>query len=224
MLEYSTSSDFHFPWSKSAPHTPQRVAAIATLLATFELARRNDVGGPSGPAIDPWRRSCRSRLAANIAIRARRRRIRGAVDDVCFIFRHEIQKRPVSGIFARGLFLLTRPQMVSTDFPNVFLRIARFISPNSADAGSSSFAAIVVFALAMTGSGVSAGRPRCGSLDFCFDDGGAGFFSASWGFSRTGQSTALPSSPRPRTWLLLSRNWSWMKLAPVQSADCPPSC
>jgi hypothetical protein len=28
--------------------------------------------------------------AANIAIRARRRRIRGAIDDVCFIFRHEI--------------------------------------------------------------------------------------------------------------------------------------
>ena len=56
--------------------------------------------------------------------------------------------------------------MVSTDFPNVFLRMARFISPNSADAGSSSFAAIVVFALIMTGSDVSAGRLDAGASTF----------------------------------------------------------
>src|SRR6266446_5542868 len=52
-------------------------------------------------------------------------------------------------------FPLTRPQMVSTDCPSVFFRMARFISPNSADAGSSNFAAIVVFALIMTGSDVA---------------------------------------------------------------------
>ena len=49
-------------------------------------------------------RFCCSSLIANIAIRARRRRTRGAVDDVCFIFLHEIQKRPVSGVFARRFF------------------------------------------------------------------------------------------------------------------------
>src|SRR5882724_9110083 len=56
-----------------------------------------------------------------------------------------------------AFFPLTRPQMVSTDCPSVFFRIARCISPNSADAGFSSLAAIVVFALMMTGSGFSAG-------------------------------------------------------------------
>src|ERR1700716_2848504 len=61
-----------------------------------------------------------------------------------------------------AFFPLTRPQMVSTDCPNVFFRMARFISPNSAVAGSSNLAAIVVFALIMTGSDVSAGLPDAG--------------------------------------------------------------
>jgi len=54
-------------------------------------------------------------------------------------------------------FPLTRPQMVSTACPSRFFLTARFISPNSADAGFSNFAAIVAFALTMTGSGVAAG-------------------------------------------------------------------
>ena len=36
--------------------------------------------------------------------------------------------------------------MVSTEFPSIFVRMARFISPNSADLGSSNLAAIGVFA------------------------------------------------------------------------------
>src|SRR6185295_15927895 len=84
-----------------------------------------------------------------------------------------------------AFFLLTRPQMVSTDFPSVFLRMARFISPNSAAAGSSNFAAIVVFALTRTGSGVSAGRLAAGASTFASITVDAAFFSASWGLSRT---------------------------------------
>src|SRR3982074_3829565 len=48
--------------------------------------------------------------------------------------------------------------MVSIGFPNVFFLIARFMSPNSADAGSSIFAATEIFALFRTGSELSAGR------------------------------------------------------------------
>src|ERR1700694_2397094 len=47
--------------------------------------------------------------------------------------------------------------MVSIGFPNVFFLIARFISPNSADAGSSIFAATEIFAFFRTGSELSAG-------------------------------------------------------------------
>jgi hypothetical protein len=56
--------------------------------------------------------------------------------------------------------------MVSTDFPSVFVRMARFISPNSADFGSSSLDAIVAVALARTSSEVSAGRVNGGSSTF----------------------------------------------------------
>jgi hypothetical protein len=77
--------------------------------------------------------------------------------------------------------------MVSTGFPSVFLRMARFISPNSADAGSSNFAAIVVFALIMTGSDVSAGRPDAGASTFASItvDLGLGFIAARSDLSRT---------------------------------------
>ena len=84
-----------------------------------------------------------------------------------------------------AFFPLTRPQMVSTDFPNVFLRMARFISPNSADAGSSNFEAIVAFAVTMTGSDVSAGRPDVGAWTFASITAGFAFFAARWGPSRT---------------------------------------
>src|SRR6267142_2339866 len=84
-----------------------------------------------------------------------------------------------------AFFPLTRPQMVSTDFPSVFLRMARFIAPNSADAGTSSFAAIVAFALIMTGSDVSAGRLDAGASTFASITAGIDFFAARWGPSRT---------------------------------------
>jgi hypothetical protein len=65
--------------------------------------------------------------------------------------------------------------------------MARFISPNSADAGSSNFAAIVVFALIMTGSDVSAGRPDAGASTFASItvDLGLGFIAARSDLSRT---------------------------------------
>ena len=62
--------------------------------------------------------------------------------------------------------------------------MARFISLNSADAGSSNFAAIVVFALMTTGSDVSAGRPDAGARTFASITVDVGF-SAGWGLSRT---------------------------------------
>src|SRR5512135_2281795 len=66
----------------------------------------------------------------------------------------------LSPVFSPDAFLpLTRPQIVSTDSPRTFFRTARFISTNSADAGFSSFAAIVAFALTITGSDVPAGGP-----------------------------------------------------------------
>jgi hypothetical protein len=81
--------------------------------------------------------------------------------------------------------VVTRPQMVSTDCPTIFFRMARFISMNSADAGSSSFAAIVVLALTMTGSDVSAGLPDAGASIFASVTVDVGFFSAGWSLSRT---------------------------------------
>ena len=56
---------------------------------------------------------------------------------------------------------------------------------NSADAGSFNFAAIVVLALTMTGSDVSAGRPDAGASTFASITVDVGFFSAGWGLSRT---------------------------------------
>lgn len=53
---------------------------------------------------------------------------------------------------------LTCPQIVSTARPNVFNRIARSMSLNCADPGSSIFAAIESFALFNTASDASAGR------------------------------------------------------------------
>src|SRR4030095_14000347 len=55
-----------------------------------------------------------------------------------------------------AFFPLTWPQIVSTGCPNVFLLISRFISSNSADAGSSSFAATEVLAFFRIGSEPSA--------------------------------------------------------------------
>ena len=100
---------FHFQISifhgaKSAHILCSELLLIATLLPIFEFVRRNVVRGPSGPSQQILQ--CRSRLAANIAIRARRRRIRGAIDDVCFIFRHEIQKRPSLRYLHPTLFFL----------------------------------------------------------------------------------------------------------------------
>src|SRR5882724_12256861 len=85
---------------------------------------------------------------------------------------------PVSSPAA--FFPLTRPQMVSTDFPSVFFRMARFISPNSADAGSSNFAAIVVFALIMTGSDVAAGWPDAGGSTLAAIMVGFAIFASRW--------------------------------------------
>ena len=116
-----------------------------------------------------------------------------------------------------GFFRLTRPQMVSTDFPSVFLRMARFISPNSADGGSSNFAAIVAFALMTTGSDVSARRPDDGAWTLASMTAGLRFLQRVGARHGRRPSTAFPPPPRCRTWVSLSRHWSWT--APVQPAD-----
>ena len=73
---------------QSLPHTLcSELLLIATLLPIFEFVRRNVVRDLLVRRDYPGNRF---QLAANIAIRARRRRIRGAIDDVCFIFLHEI--------------------------------------------------------------------------------------------------------------------------------------
>src|SRR5712672_2065334 len=84
-----------------------------------------------------------------------------------------------------AFFPLTRPQMVSTDLPKVFFRKARFISPNSADAGTSNFAAIAVFALVMTGSDGSADCPDAGGSTFAAAVVDFAFFVARWCLSRS---------------------------------------
>ncbi len=63
-----------------------------------------------------------------------------------------------------ALLPFTRPQIVSTARPNVFFRMARFMSLNSADPGSSICAAIVTFALVRTGSAMSAACSGVGTL------------------------------------------------------------
>ena len=69
---------------QSLPHTVcSESLLIATLLPTFEFVRMNVV-------LETFWSVATDLAAANIAIRARRRRIRGAIDDVCFIFRHKI--------------------------------------------------------------------------------------------------------------------------------------
>ena len=59
---------------------------VATLFSNFELARSR----PFWSIATNLDRFCCSRLVANVAIRGRRRRTRGAIDDVCFIILHEI--------------------------------------------------------------------------------------------------------------------------------------
>jgi hypothetical protein len=68
--------------------------------------------------------------------------------------------------------------MVSTDCPSTFFRTARFISPNSADAGISNFAAIVAFAFTMTGSGVPAGGPDAAGSTIAATLVGFAFFAS----------------------------------------------
>src|SRR6476659_9851597 len=94
---------------------------------------------------------------ADVAISRRRRRLRIVVDYVGFVFLHEIQKWPLAGVFTGAFLPLRWPQMVSTGCPKVFFLIARFMSSNSTDAGSSIFAATVVLAFFRTGSDASAG-------------------------------------------------------------------
>lgn len=63
-----------------------------------------------------------------------------------------------------ALLPFTRPQIVSIARPNVFFRMARFMSLNSADPGSSICAAIVTFALVRTASAMSVARSGVGTL------------------------------------------------------------
>jgi hypothetical protein len=55
--------------------------------------------------------------------------------------------------------------MVSTDCPNVFFRMARFMPSNSAEVGFSSFDATVVLAFFRTGSDLSTDLPGAGPLN-----------------------------------------------------------
>ena len=73
--------------------------------------------------------------------------------------------------------------MVSTGCPAISFRMARLISMNSADAGFSNFAAIVVLALTRTGSDVLA--LDAGASAFASIPVDGEFFSAGWGLSRT---------------------------------------
>jgi len=67
-------------------------------------------------------------------------------------------RKGLSPVASPDFFLpLTRPQMVSNGWPNVFLSMVRFMSTNSTEAGSSIFAATVIFAFFRTGSDVSEG-------------------------------------------------------------------
>src|SRR6267142_5031346 len=139
---------------QSLPHTLcSELLLIATLLPTFEFVRSNVVRGPSGPlqqilaAVLSFQASC-CNAAAEFAGPSTT-----YASSSFTRYRNGLSSVPSPDAF----FPLTRPQMVSTDCPNVFFRMARFISPNSAEAGSSNFAAIVVFALIMTGSDVAAG-------------------------------------------------------------------
>ena len=73
---------------QSLPHgLCSELLLIAALLSTFEAERRL---GRLVPSLQILAAVFSLRLTANIAIRARRRRIRGAIDDVGFVFRHEI--------------------------------------------------------------------------------------------------------------------------------------
>src|SRR6266699_92543 len=99
------------------------------------------------------------------------------------VMRYRKGLSPVSSPDA--FFPLTRPQMVSTDCPKVFFRKARFISPNSADAGTSNFAAIAVFAIVMTGSDGSAGWPDAGGSASAAAMVDFAFFAARCGLSRS---------------------------------------
>src|SRR5262245_51346166 len=76
-------------------------------------------------------------------------------------------RKGLSPVASPEFFLpLTRPQMTSNDWPNVFCLVARLISTNSAAAGFSIFAATVIFAFFRTGSGISDGGPVAGPSGF----------------------------------------------------------
>ena len=68
---------------QSLPHTLCSVAADRDVASDFRVRSQERRQGTFWSVATDL-------AAANIAIRARRRGIRGAIDDVCFIFRHEI--------------------------------------------------------------------------------------------------------------------------------------
>ena len=82
-FSHSTNLISIFHGAKSAPHTLQRIAADRDVASDFRVHSQERRQGTFWSVATDL-------AAANIAIRARRRRIRGAIDDVCFIFRHEI--------------------------------------------------------------------------------------------------------------------------------------
>ena len=110
-LSHSTSFDFHFPWSKYVPHTLQRIAPERDVLPTFKFVRGNDVRED----LVPRNRSscckyCDTRSPPN-----------SRPSTTCAsssVTRYRNGLAPVSSPDA--FFLLTRPQMVLTDFPSVF--------------------------------------------------------------------------------------------------------
>ena len=123
-----------------------------------------------------------------------------------------------------AFFPLTRPQMVSTDCPSVFFRTARFISPNSAEAGFSNFAAIVAFALTRTGSDVPAGGPvRVARRSPRPWSALRSLRRHEWPCRGPRRVTAFPPS-RSRVSLWPAWNWRGARLALVLPAHFRPTC
>ena len=164
-------------------------------------------------------------LAANITICARRRRIRGAVDDVSFVFRHEIQERPVCGVFTRGLLSFDAAANGIDGFSERILAHRPLHLTKFGRRRILQFRRNRGLRLDDDGIGRLARPGRCGSSRVSLRSRAASHCSP-----RTEaccgrlQPAVLPSSLRSRTWPSVSRHWPWMAPAPLPSTVWPRSC
>ena len=154
------------------PHTLcSELLLIATLLPTFKFVRRNVVRELLVLLATDLSccKYCDTRSPPPNSRRHRRRMPHLPSRDI------ETAWSPVSSPDA--FFLLTRPQMVLTDFPSVFLRVASTelggrrvlqLRPNRG------------LRLDNDRLGRLSGPTRCRSLDFRFDHGGLRLFFSEW--------------------------------------------